>query len=288
MLKYLDPSNESSRNDRSSNKKAHLKPGGEPPTGETSKPDAEDGEGNRKSQDPDEEYLKKLHGRVFCVLKGHLRWICAQTKPWRDGSFAPHYWPTGRIIENIRFLSSPSLIDTPLQLLKVYHILGLESDSKNEQNENSLVAKLQSDEQWDKLVDELRPKVRSWIEEMHAANERGTYIFFRKPKHGYHQFFELDNDENKEPKYCLTDHVMIGMALSTRRNRSADRSKETLVLLYPRRIEKQDFEAIYGGEYNFEPTHVCHQQMVRQHKIPTAFQGHLPLLRSEHGILRRV
>jgi hypothetical protein len=197
MLNYLDPNDKSSRNDRSKNKKAHVKAGGEPPTSEIPNSDAEDGEGTQKSQDLDEKYLKKLHGRVRWVLKGHLQWISTQTKPWIDGAFAPHYWPTGRRINNIHYLSSPSLIDTPLQLLKVYHILESEPYDRDQR---------------DRLVGELRSKVCSWIEEMHAINERGTYTFSRKPKCEY-AVSTSDDHENKGPKYCFTDHVMIGMAL---------------------------------------------------------------------------
>jgi hypothetical protein len=215
MLKYLDPSNESSRNDRSKNNKAHLKPGGKSPTGEISKPDAEDGEGNQDSEDPDNKYLKKLHERVCWVLKGHLEWISTKAEPWGDGTFAPHYWAIGRRINNLDYLPSRSLIDTPLQLLKVGHILESDSDERNRgvMNYQEWLDYDEKLKERKRLVDELRPKVHSWIKAMHAANGRGTYTFSRILKSNRSYGLENDDDEKKGSKYCLADHVMIGMAL---------------------------------------------------------------------------
>jgi hypothetical protein len=207
MLKYLNPDDKESAKDRFKNKKAHLKADGGSLTSETSESDAGDEDATQKSEDPDEEYLKKLHERVRRVVRGHLQWISTQTESWKDGTFAPHYWPNGRRINELEYLTLPSLIDSPLQLLKVYHILESEPDAH--------ILKPSSDndrDQSDWLVGDLRLKVRSWIEELHAANQRGTYTFSRKPKHEY-QIIESDNDENEWPKYCLTDHVMIGMAV---------------------------------------------------------------------------
>jgi Mg2+ and Co2+ transporter CorA len=213
MLKYLDPHDKESGKDRFKNKKAHFKANGGPSTSETPISDAGDEAATQESDDPDEEYLEKLHERVRRVIRGHLQWISTQTECWKDGTFAPHYWPTGRRIDDLDYLSSPSLIDTPLQLLKVYHILDLEPREKNQQpmTMREYFAKENKDKEQDWLVAELQPKVRSWIEEMHAGNERGTYTFSRKPKRN--QDYDSDDDENREPKYCLTDHVMIGMAL---------------------------------------------------------------------------
>jgi hypothetical protein len=211
MLKYLDPNNENSRNDRSKNKNAHLKAGDEPPMGELPESDAD---GRDATQHPDMRCLKKICRRVRVVLKCHLQWISTQTQPWKDGTFAPHYWATGRRINNLDYLPSPSLIDTPLQLVKVYHIIDSEIGRKDIQGNGILEwfrRKIEFEKQQHRLVSELRPKVRSWIEEMHTANERGTYTFSRKPKRNSNYYSE--GDGNKGPKYCLTDHVMIGMAL---------------------------------------------------------------------------
>jgi hypothetical protein len=198
MFNYIDPNDENSQEDRSKNKQTHLKADGGPPTDEMSVLDAGDGDATHKSKDPDNDYLRILHKRVRRVLQGHLRWISAKTEPWRDGTFAPHYWPTGRRIDNIEYLASPSLIDTPLQLLKVHHILESESDDRDQQD-------------W--LAGKLRLKVRNWIGELHKDNRLGTYAFPRKSEAG-DQVFGSEDSKDEKPKYCLTDHVMIGMALS--------------------------------------------------------------------------
>jgi hypothetical protein len=145
-------------------------------------------------------YLSRLHRRVLQVLRGHMVWICAKAECSELESFYPHHWPNGRRIFYTQWLSPPSLIDTPLQLLKVFCYYKLAK---------SLPQRIWK--RWNRarelywIQKSLRPKARSWIDKLHRLNERGTYAFYDPGS--------MDDDDEQDRKYRLSDHVVIGLAL---------------------------------------------------------------------------
>ena len=196
MIPYLDPEN----NDYPLRYK-RIFPDAEhesPMTDETG-PTSDPGQVNVGESEQRREWnihLSQLHRRVFQVLRGHMIWICANAVYSKLDSFFPHHWPDGRRISYREWLSPTSLIDTPLQLLKVfcyYKVAKRILDRENEENELS----------W--IQESLRNKVHIWIDRLHRSNERGTYAFCHP--------VSKDFDDEQNRKYRLTDHVLIGLAL---------------------------------------------------------------------------
>jgi hypothetical protein len=145
-------------------------------------------------------YLSQLHRRIFRVLRGHMVWICAKAECSELESFYPHHWPDGRRISYLEWLSPTSLIDTPLQLLKVFCYYKLAK---------SLPQRILK--RWNRAKElcwiqkSIRSKARIWIDRLHSSNERGTYAFCHP--------VSMDYDNEQDRKYRLTDHVLIGLAL---------------------------------------------------------------------------
>ncbi|OAG11135.1 uncharacterized protein CC84DRAFT_1210811 [Paraphaeosphaeria sporulosa] len=198
MLKYLDPDDGKSKELRLKNRKANIllskksdgskgSKGGKdlPKEGETGKP-----------------HLIATFERVREVLKGHLTWICEKAAMEEGEIFAPHYWPSGRRIDEpdgSEYLPPPSLIDTPLQLMKVLHCL------EAFPNQGTYPDVLLS------IEGKFNSKVDNWTNQLHTLNTRGTYAFPRLYKNG--DIYESYEEVPGGAKYSLTDHVMIGMAL---------------------------------------------------------------------------
>lgn len=203
IFKYLDP------NDAKNQRLLHSYSKFDAET--TEKPTSEE-QGNEIDAAKEEEgtstkiaasvrYLENLRRRVGQMMLGHIHWIAFKAQTVEDGSFSPNYWPTGVSIDKEEsvdhlgweptILDTPSILDTPLQLLKISccYELSLWDDEDEE----------------DQIKEQLKEKVRSWIRELHVLNERGTYAFFRKAKQ--------DEEDTSDAKYCLTDHVMICLAL---------------------------------------------------------------------------
>ncbi|OJD33747.1 mg2+ transporter zinc transport protein [Diplodia corticola] len=124
-------------------------------------------------------YLDHVYGRIQTTLRGHLVWVCTTSKG-EEGSFAPHYWPTGKHITNLSWLPSATLLDTPLQLLKVLWF-----------KERSLPSDQQT---------ELAAKVRPWLSHLDKTNNRGSYAFSVDPG-------------NLSEKFKFADHVLICLAI---------------------------------------------------------------------------
>lgn len=148
-------------------------------------------------------YISQLHKRILRVLKGHVVWVCVKAECSPLESFYPHHWPDGRRIFNLEWLPFQSLVDTPLQLLK---ILCYEKIPKSSQEHTWKRQDYTWEQKW--IQKRLRPKARSWIDKLHKINERGTYAFYDHTTPPKYYWLEGEN-----PKYRLTDHVMIGLAL---------------------------------------------------------------------------
>ncbi|OAL43441.1 hypothetical protein IQ07DRAFT_292340 [Pyrenochaeta sp. DS3sAY3a] len=162
-------------------------------------------------------YLKLLRNRIRRVMLGHMNWICLKSQSLHDGSFSPHHWPSGASINRMSpgslfWLPPPSLLDTPIQLLKISSCLEhdlwgeAEADVGEQTDTRSWIGNRGKEALKMMIKAELKENVRSWIRELHSLNERGTYAFFKEAKR--------DADDVVEPKYCLTDHVMICLALN--------------------------------------------------------------------------
>jgi hypothetical protein len=132
------------------------------------------------------------------VLYGHLWWICHLADRGVD-RFAAHHWPNGQSIYETRWLPPATLVDTPLQMIKVLYCLGLEGKVDREVVIPYWVRK------------GLGSKVDHWIKSLHILNERGTYVFTRSPT-GEHANIG-SSEESSDIKYSLADHVLIGLAL---------------------------------------------------------------------------
>ncbi|UPX10920.1 uncharacterized protein EKO05_0001553 [Ascochyta rabiei] len=194
-LTYLDPNSSSSERIRSRNRRVHLDSGKDFSTEGDAETLTENDfdqipETEVEQRNPETRYVPELFRRVRRVLKGHISWICQKTDSWEDGAFAPHYWATGKKIQNLDYLSSSSLVDTPLQLIKVLHSL---SEPWMFSSEASI---------W--IEEKLRSKVHFWVEGLHNSNQRGTYAFPRGN--------EESNIPSQDTKFSLLDHVMISMA----------------------------------------------------------------------------
>jgi hypothetical protein len=151
-------------------------------------------------------YLSQLRKRILRVLKGHMVWICAKAECSQLEAFFPHHWPDGRRIFRLSWLPLPSLVDTPLQLLKVLcydSLLNLSPVYISIWRDPPLTW----EQKW--MQKRLRAKARSWIDKIHNINERGTYAFYDHEVPPRYSWLE----ENQNPKYRLTHHVMIGLAL---------------------------------------------------------------------------
>lgn len=171
-------------------------------TGTSSRTEAEDTE-HRQAVDT---YLAQLYSRVFRVLEGHMVWICAKADYSRHRSFNAHHWPNGHGIIDLNYLPEPSLVDTPLQLIKVLYYNKLPAGSgKKKQN-------------W--MRNQLEPKVKSWIKYLHSINGRSAYAFYDEPAtpRPWWQQLMSNGYNGDNPKYRLTDHVMIGVALEAVRD----------------------------------------------------------------------
>lgn len=183
----------------------------------------------------EKDYAWVLYGRLQRVLEGHVLWICntsnanlqkkecespeissSEGEPPKlstsedtapdnmssesSVSFSSHYWPSGISITNTKYLPAPSSIDTPMQLLKISPFL----DSCDLGDEDGSVRNL--------VYANLQARVKGWLQKLHRLNNRGSYAFFEKLENLGDYFF-LEEDYNDNPKYRLSDHVMIGMAL---------------------------------------------------------------------------
>jgi hypothetical protein len=146
-----------------------------------------------------DDYLSQLQTRILRILKGHMVWVCAKAECSPPESFSPHHWPDGRRISNLEWLPLQSLVDTPLQLLKVLCYVKLPISSEDFRNERKWMQK------------RLQVKVRNWIDKIHDMNKRGTYALYDHTAPP--RYYWLDTNQN--PKYRLTDHVMIGLALKS-------------------------------------------------------------------------
>ncbi|KAF2135668.1 uncharacterized protein K452DRAFT_346780 [Aplosporella prunicola CBS 121167] len=134
-------------------------------------------------------HLNTLCGRIRNTLKGHVKWIYSKAKS-HEGSFCPHYWPTGECITQWGYLPPLSLVDTPMQLLKVFWYYSNIFRDYSEDYKDIQVH----------LQEGLRPKIRPWISRLDKTNARGTYAFSVNPK-------ELSE------KFKLIDHVLICLAI---------------------------------------------------------------------------
>jgi hypothetical protein len=171
-----------------------------------------------EQREMEDKYLSELYERILRVLKGHMVWICARAECSRLESFSPHHWPDGRRIFNLAWLPLRSLVDTPLQLLKVLcysKLRGLLQECLTEEQTewgermHPFTEEQREEREW--MQSKLRAKARSWIDKIHNINDRGTYAFYDHtvpPRYPW-----LENDQ--EPKYRLTDHVIIGLTLKT-------------------------------------------------------------------------
>jgi len=119
-------------------------------------------------------YLSLLQKRILQVLKDHTFWICARAVCSRLG-FDPRHWPDGRRIYNLEWLSPPSLVDTPLQLLKV-----LCYDNLMKHSQSPLWRRRHYIRTWELacIRKRLTAKARSWTHKIHHINERDTYAFY--------------------------------------------------------------------------------------------------------------
>ncbi|EKG19149.1 hypothetical protein MPH_03519 [Macrophomina phaseolina MS6] len=124
-------------------------------------------------------YLDHVCERIKATLRGHVKWICIRTRG-NEGGFSPHYWPTGEYITNLTWLPSASLVDTPLQLLKIFWFepRSLPPSQKRE----------------------LQDKIRPWVSRLDKTNNRGSYAF------------SIDPDHSSE-KFKFADHVLICLAI---------------------------------------------------------------------------
>ena len=155
----------------------------------------------RKSEDNlDREYLEKLRDRIQSVLKGHLRWICQLADASKATKFSTHHWPTGESIDTMDWLPAATILDMPLQLLKISHCLGLDAKESSFDPEG-----------W--VRSGLVAKVDDWIEKVHTLNERETYAFARPIKDD--DAYYSDYEQSKDAEHSLTDHVMIALAFES-------------------------------------------------------------------------
>ena len=196
MIPYLDPENNDYplRYKRTSPDAQH-----ESPKAEEAEPINDPGQANVKESEQRriwDIHLSQLHRRVFQVLRGHMIWICAKADYSNLESFYPHHWPDGRRISYLWWLSPTSLIDTPLQLLKVFCYYKVAKRILDETDGNNELSWIQ---------ESLRDKVHTWINRLHRSNERGTYAFCHP--------VSMDFDDEQNRKYRLTDHVLIGLAI---------------------------------------------------------------------------
>ncbi|KAH7083543.1 hypothetical protein FB567DRAFT_529354 [Paraphoma chrysanthemicola] len=201
MLTYLSPYNESRRTIRARNKKANIEMIRQPPIEKEMKPqmDYKDDQPtihNLSDLEPEDDDACTLYLRVKAALEGHIRWLCekAESDSVGEGTFATHYWPTGSAIRELSFLSPPSLVDTPIQLIKVLIYLG-------------------NRKRWDVpgwICTGLEKKARIWLKDLHDSNKHATYAFPRRSRNSdnYYNGYE----ESSEVKFSLTDHVMVAMA----------------------------------------------------------------------------
>ncbi|KAJ8107966.1 hypothetical protein OPT61_g8502 [Boeremia exigua] len=204
-LKYLDPFNDFKEQARLQNRRANL---------EWAKSTLSDKDKEATASLKNETtvlksilpssywYIRRLSVRIVNVLRGHVLWICTEALPWTDGTFAPYYWATGKPIENLSYLSQPSLLDTPLQLLKVLHCLDDTVRSNPFIYEDNKV--------W--IEKKLRSRAKCWLKGLHVSNQYGTYAFPRRNRgvtDDYGVFVQ-----GPDPKFSLTDHVMISLAIS--------------------------------------------------------------------------
>lgn len=149
-------------------------------------------------------YIQRLNRRIERALKGHALWISINVETRTGGEgFSAHQWCSGRRIDDYYWLSPPSLVDTPLQVLKLsciskhIHLEYLDSEPETE------------GQQW--VASILRPKIRAWVDHLHTLNRRGFYTFLEpcEQKERYDRGIACNEDQ----KYRLCDHVMIIQAL---------------------------------------------------------------------------
>lgn len=144
-------------------------------------------------------YCDTLHRRIRTVLEGHASWICTKAAPLKDdGTFSPHYWPTGEYITRWDCLPPPSLIDTPLQLLKLFWLYQPGLDNNRDGERGTVIPA------W-VLKSNLSAKILSWLSSLDKCNRRGSRAF---QEHSI-----LMRPDNEEAKFRLVDHVMICLAL---------------------------------------------------------------------------
>lgn len=125
-------------------------------------------------------YLQHLQEQIRIACKGHLRWVYKNTE-LEDGTFAPHYWVTGKRIpwKSNKYMTPRALTDTPFQLLKIRAFLiamGLDTQL------NPFSA-----------LDPLHPQILSWVRTLEDDDERGQFVFPRPSKDGTRRFFLADH-----------------------------------------------------------------------------------------------
>ncbi|OJD38573.1 mg2+ transporter zinc transport protein [Diplodia corticola] len=127
-------------------------------------------------------YAKHLKNRIINTYKRHLKWVSESTDPGPEGeqlAFSAHYWANGKRIEDTSYLPEPSLVDTPLQVLKFY---GLSYSSEHARTRL-----------WNRIV--------AWLQDLDQKDERKKYAFARMTS-------------TEKEKFHLVDHVRIWQALS--------------------------------------------------------------------------
>lgn len=126
-----------------------------------------------------------LAHRIHKTCEGHLAWVLESTDapkgtdvPNELLAFSPHYWASGQPIADTSYLPEPSLLDTPLQILKIFNRRDLSVEQKAR----------------------LSKRIVNWLQYLEKKDERKKYAFARM--------------KSAEPKkFHLADHVQISEAL---------------------------------------------------------------------------
>lgn len=142
------------------------------------------------------EFRRHLQGRIEKTCRAHLEWLLSESTQKFEHCFATNYWATGEGIKNFeakqdqntkinenpdsyRALSDESLVNTPLQIIKLTKFMTKCNGDNHE------------------LKRALEPVVLCWIKSLMKADKRGLTAF---PRPG--------TDE-----YRLRDHLWIWRAL---------------------------------------------------------------------------
>jgi hypothetical protein len=150
--------------------------------------------------------IGKLMARIKKVLDGHLIWIFTKAGTLENGTFSPHHWPSGHLISDWDYLSPPSLIDTPIQLLKIFWILRIDPKATSDSTDSVIDKDSLKSTVGSRSVEALKLKIEKWILELHETNRQGSYAFLKE--------YDLQDPKDRaDAKFRLTDHVMICLAL---------------------------------------------------------------------------